>query len=68
MNITPNEIIGTSVGKRYCNNCMYGYLYSFCKAGVPAYTDSREAEYRTKYNSHGDCKHYKRKWWKVWVR
>ena len=69
--------------KVYCKNCKWNYLL-FCYPPkekvrdyywfggdpwiLPSCMKKYEHQQREKLNKNGNCKYYKRKWWKVWVR
>lgn len=52
----------------HCNNCIY-YVYKKFKgmfySGCICFEHISIAQ--CKNNIRNDCKHYKRKWWKVWA-
>jgi len=63
------------IEKKYCKNCKYGGndWSSVCKfpivTGVNKYIGKYEFHYKLKRerNTLGDCKLYKRIWWKFWI-
>ena len=59
---------GAEVKKVYCKDCKYHGWDNLdkCYDGIPE--KFLGLKLRGWTNRHRDCKYYKRKWWKVWVR
>ena len=67
------------MSKKYCENCVYGNKFSgeeFRYCGLPErkilneFTKFEHVSWTLKNlkNSTGDCRDYKKKWWKFWVK
>jgi hypothetical protein len=55
---------------KYCKNCIHesGSNYSVCYEEYNPLNDALISSHYQDRNFNGDCDHYKRKWWKFWVK
>jgi len=54
--------------KKYCKNCNRNISPGgvYCYGGKNPYTGEIIKIPKSTYNSDGNCKYYKRRWWKFW--
>lgn len=79
LEIAPENIINPPPrAKVYCDDCKWrgywrslGYSWKWCEAPAGnkflGYFEV-PAVYKSEKNSEGNCKDYKRLWWKFWVK